>query len=108
MKKILIFYGSYGGGHLSAAKSISKYLEETYGKKIEVQTVDCIEYINKYITNQDTQLSMMLHPITIFNLEYNKKLHFIYRFILGNTLLSFHYMLQDVAQQAYNIHIKYY
>ena len=48
------------------------------------------------------------HPITIFNLEYNKKLHFIYRFILGNTLLSFHYMLQDVAQQAYNIHIKYY
>ena len=50
----------------------------------------------------------MLHPITIFNLEYNKKLHFIYRFILGNTLLSFHYMLQDVAQQAYNIHIKYY
>ena len=27
MKKILIFYGSYGGGHLSAAKSISKYLD---------------------------------------------------------------------------------
>lgn len=55
MKKILIFYGSYGGGHLSAAKSISKYLEETYGKKIEVQTVDCIEYINKYINKVSTE-----------------------------------------------------
>ena len=76
--------------------------------KENIQNAKIQEYINKYITNQDTQLSMMLHPITIFNLEYNKKLHFIYRFILGNTLLSFHYMLQDVAQQAYNIHIKYY
>lgn len=55
MKKILIFYGSYGGGHLSAAKSISKYLEETYKKKVEVQTVDCIEYINKYINKVSTE-----------------------------------------------------
>lgn len=55
MKKVLIFYGSYGGGHLSAAKSVSKYLEETYGKKIEVQTVDCIEYINKYINKVSTE-----------------------------------------------------
>ena len=27
MKKILIFYGSYGGGHLSAARSIKEYIE---------------------------------------------------------------------------------
>ena len=46
MKKILIFYGSYGGGHLSAAKAISNHLKETYGKQIEVKLVDCIEYIN--------------------------------------------------------------
>ena len=25
MKKVLILYGSYGGGHLSAAKSISEF-----------------------------------------------------------------------------------
>ena len=55
MKKVLIFYGSYGGGHLSAAKSITKYLEETYSSKIEVQMVDCIEYINKYINKVSTE-----------------------------------------------------
>ena len=27
MKKIMIFYGSYGGGHLSAARSIREYIE---------------------------------------------------------------------------------
>ena len=27
MKKILIFYASYGGGHLSAANSINNYIE---------------------------------------------------------------------------------
>ena len=30
MKKILIFYASYGGGHLSAAKSIKQYIDENY------------------------------------------------------------------------------
>ena len=55
MKKILIFYGSYGGGHLSAAKAISNHLKETYGKQIEVKMVDCIEYINKYINKVSTE-----------------------------------------------------
>lgn len=55
MKKILVFYGSYGGGHLSAAKSISSYLEETYGDEVEVKVVDCIEYINKYINKVSTE-----------------------------------------------------
>ena len=27
MKKILILYAKYGGGHLAAANSISKYIE---------------------------------------------------------------------------------
>ena len=27
MKKIIIFYGSYGGGHLSAARNIKEYIE---------------------------------------------------------------------------------
>ncbi len=46
MKKILIFYGSYGGGHLSAARSINEYINENY-PNIEVSMIDCIEYINK-------------------------------------------------------------
>lgn len=55
MKKVLVFYGSYGGGHLSAAKSISSYIEQTYGNDIEVKLVDCIEYINKYINKVSTE-----------------------------------------------------
>ena len=46
MKKILVFYGSYGGGHLSAAKSIEKHIKENY-KDTEIKLVDCMEYINK-------------------------------------------------------------
>lgn len=53
MKKVLIFYGSYGGGHLSAAKSIRGYLEKNY-PDLEIQMVDCIEYINKYINKVTT------------------------------------------------------
>lgn len=48
MKKVLIFYASYGGGHLSAAKSIYHCLQENY-KDIEVQMVDCVKYINKVL-----------------------------------------------------------
>lgn len=53
MKKILIFYGSYGGGHLSAAKSIRSYLKENYSD-YEIEMVDCIEYINKYVNKVTT------------------------------------------------------
>lgn len=55
MKRILVFYGSYGGGHLSAAKAICGELEQTYGKDIEVKMVDCIEYINKYLNKVSTE-----------------------------------------------------
>ncbi len=55
MKKILVFYGSYGGGHLSAAKSITSHLEEKYGNEIKVKMVDCIEYINKYANKVSTE-----------------------------------------------------
>ena len=44
--KILIFYASYGGGHLSAAKSIKQYIDENY-KDVETNMVDCVKYINK-------------------------------------------------------------
>ena len=54
MKKVLIFYGSYGGGHLSAAKSIENYLKTEYPNELEIQVVDCIEYINKYLNKVST------------------------------------------------------
>ena len=53
MKKVLIFYASYGGGHLSAAKSILKYITEYY-PNVEAEMVDCMKYINKPIEKVTT------------------------------------------------------
>ena len=46
MKKVIIFYASYGGGHLSAARSIKEYIETNYNN-IEIQLIDCMYYVNK-------------------------------------------------------------
>lgn len=53
MKKIMIFYGSYGGGHLSAAKSIKEYIENNYND-VKIQMIDCMEYISKTINKVTT------------------------------------------------------
>ena len=54
MKKILIFYGSYGGGHLSAARAIKEYIESEY-TNVEIQMIDCMEYISKTINKISTK-----------------------------------------------------
>lgn len=54
MKKIIIFYGSYGGGHLSAARSIKEYIEKNYSNT-EILMLDCIEYISKTINKVTTK-----------------------------------------------------
>jgi len=48
LKKILVFYVSYGGGHLAAAKSIYDYLDQNC-PDVQIKMVDCMEYINKYL-----------------------------------------------------------
>lgn len=48
MKKILIFYASYGGGHLNAAKSIKEHIDINY-KNCETELIDCMKYVNKPI-----------------------------------------------------------
>ena len=48
MKKILISYASYGGGHLSAAKNLKEYIEQNYSD-CEVLLFDCMKYINRVI-----------------------------------------------------------
>ena len=53
MRKILILYGSYGGGHKSAAKAIKQYIEVNF-KETQVEMVDCIEYISKFINKITT------------------------------------------------------
>lgn len=46
IKKVIVFYASYGGGHLSAARSIKEYIENNY-PQIDSELIDCVKYINK-------------------------------------------------------------
>ena len=49
MKKILILYAKYGGGHYSAAKAIQKHLDNTYN--LETELIDFMEYANKILNS---------------------------------------------------------
>ena len=51
--KILIFYASYGGGHLNAAKSILNCINKHFPDQ-EVEMIDCMKYINKPIEKVST------------------------------------------------------
>ena len=53
MKKVLIFYASYGGGHLNAAKSIYECMLNCY-QNIDVELIDCMKYVNKTIEKVTT------------------------------------------------------
>ena len=48
MKKIIISYAAYGGGHLSAAKNLKEYIEKNY-PDCEVYLFDCMKYVNRVI-----------------------------------------------------------
>lgn len=53
MKNILIFYASYGGGHLNAAKSIHECIS-SYDKKNYIELIDCMKYVNKTVEKVST------------------------------------------------------
>ena len=55
MKNILIFYASYGGGHLSAANSIKECLDTNYKDTCITHIIDCVEYINHYLNKITTK-----------------------------------------------------
>ena len=74
MKKILIFYGAYGGGHLSAAKAIKNCLDKNY-PECETLMVDCVEYINKYLNKIST---------TAYK-EMAKKFPWMWKFVYNNS-----------------------
>lgn len=75
MEKILIFYGSYGGGHKSAANAVKQYIENHYENK-EVKVFDCIEEASKIINkitvsayNKITRSAPWLWKKVYFNSE---------------------------------------
>ena len=51
--KILIFYASYGGGHLNAAKSIHECLRNK-DKNLDIELIDCMKYVNKTVEKVTT------------------------------------------------------
>ena len=51
--KILILYATYGGGHISTANAIKETLENDYSD-VQIEMIDCIEYINKHINKITT------------------------------------------------------
>ena len=53
MKNILIFYASYGGGHLNAAKSIYEYISE-YDSTANIELIDCMKYVSKTVEKVST------------------------------------------------------
>ena len=48
MKRIMIAYASYGGGHLSAAKNLKEYIEQKY-PNYDIFLFDCMKYVNRVI-----------------------------------------------------------
>lgn len=54
MKKVLIFYASYGGGHLSAARSIKEHIDSNY-PDVDSELIDCVKYINKTLNSLTTK-----------------------------------------------------
>lgn len=53
MKNILIFYASYGGGHLNAAKSIYECISNHYENN-SIELIDCMKYVNKTVEKLST------------------------------------------------------
>lgn len=53
MKNILIFYASYGGGHLNAAKSIYEFMNTHYEKN-NLELIDCMKYVSKTVEKVST------------------------------------------------------
>lgn len=48
--KVLIFYATYGGGHLSAANAMREAIERIY-PEYDVQVFDCMKYVNKVVNS---------------------------------------------------------
>lgn len=53
MKNILIFYASYGGGHLNAAKSIYEHILNHH-TDTSIELIDCMKYVNKTVEKLST------------------------------------------------------
>lgn len=70
MKKIVLLYAKFGGGHYSAANSIKNYLEKIYWWKYEVKIIDFFSYMSKIINK--TVTSTYLESLKYFPRIYGR------------------------------------
>ena len=110
MKKALIFYACYGGGHISAANSIKEYIEKNY-PDIEPFAIDFMDYLNKTIEKLTTTayeemakkvpnlwgavyMKSEKGPLARFSIDSNKllaiKLHFLIKKYKPDYIISTH------------------
>ena len=92
MKKVMIFYAAFGGGHLSAARSIKEYIEANY-TDFEVKLVDCMEYTNKFsIKLQQQHIRKWQRKHHARGVEFIGNLKKVHLHILAQLLIK-HYLL---------------
>lgn len=110
MKKALIFYACYGGGHISAANSIKECIEKNYSD-IEPICIDFMDYLNKTIDKLTTTayeemakrapslwgtvyMKSEKGPLARFSIDSNKilaiKLHFLIKKYKPDYIISTH------------------
>ena len=110
MKKALIFYACYGGGHISAANSIKECIEKDY-PDVEPICIDFMDYLNKTIDKLTTTayeemakkvpslwgtvyMKSEKGPLARFSIDSNKllaiKLHFLIKQYKPDYIISTH------------------
>ena len=68
--KIIIFYASYGGGHLNAAKSINEYILENY-KNVDIKfTLRLPEELHQDIASYSNKHNISMNTLILNCIEY--------------------------------------
>lgn len=94
MKKILILYAKYGGGHLSAANSLYDYIKNNYSD-VEVETLDCVEYVTPFLSKISTDAYKFIA----------RKANGIWRNIYYNSPKGFWFKLSDISKKYLANHL---
>ena len=108
MKKIMIFYGSYGGGHLSAARSIKEYIETNFFPVRIIDDVYLADTLNDFVLK-----NRLRSPIMVIYNNDNNNIYDIYidefkkhnidgkdRYTLQNSLIPYQLRLSYIAKPA--------
>ena len=102
MKKILILYAKYGGGHQSAANAISNYFKNNYAEEnVQIEVVDCVEYVTPLLSKltTDAYKFMAKHAQKIWkSIYYNSPNGFWYNLSVVSKKFLAHHLLKKFVE----------